>query len=298
MPIRLEIDVKLEERVYGYRLAFELPTLFRELRVAEESLTVDGERFYSRDRAQVILAKPSSGGEARFLVDWHLAALPIIQFPAEATFAEGFKEWLSHMLILAPIPSQISGDSSGHTLTPNREVTNLGEWITGLLALSSTSGAKIDQYLKIVMPDLKDFKNPVIGRDARTLTVQFQRDQASLAVPFRELSDGEKCFFVGAAVLASNEAYGPLFCFWDEPDNFLSTSELGDFVMDLRRAFQPAGQFVATSHNDQAIEQFSRGDTFLLGRASHLEPVRVIPASQISVDGDFLDSLRRNDIEV
>ena len=106
-------------------------------------------------------------------------------------------------------------------------------------------------------------------------------------MPFRELSDGEKCFFIGAAVLASNEAYGPLFCFWDEPDNFLSISELGDFVMDLRALFQSGGQILATSHNDQAMEQFSRDNTFLLGRRSHLEPTRVRLLSEIPIEVRF-----------
>ena len=41
-------------------------------------------------------------------------------------------------------------------------------------------------------------------------------------------------------VLAANTAYGPLFCFWDEPDNFLSLSEVGHFVLALRKAFQSA----------------------------------------------------------
>jgi predicted ATPase len=296
VPIRFEIKVMLGETVFEYQLALEFPSGFRELRVAEERFTVNGEEFYSRDRAQVILTKTSSRPEARFLVDWHLVALPIIQFPPTLVSVESFRQWLARMLILPPVPSQISGDSSGHTLTPNREVTNFGEWMTGLLAHSPASYARIDEYLKTLIPDLKDIKNPVIGRDTRTLTVQFQRDQATLSVPFRELSDGEKCFFIGAVVIASNQSYGPLFCFWDEPDNFLSLSELGDFVMDLRRSFQSGGQIVATSHNPQAIEQFSRDNTFLLDRRSHLEPTLIRPLSEVPIEGDLINALIHNDV--
>jgi len=180
------------------------------------------------------------------------------------------------MLILAPIPSLISGDSSGDSLMPNREVTNFGEWMTGLLAHSPAAYAKIDQHLKTVMPDLKDVKNPVIGKDARSLTVQFQKDQATLSVSFRELSDGEKCFFIGAVVLASNEAYGPLFCFWDEPDNFLSLSEVGHFAMDFAARFsrRPVPGHFTQPRGHVAV---FAGDTFLLARRSHLEPTLVKP---------------------
>jgi predicted ATPase len=298
VPIRFEIKVMLGGTVFEYELALELPSGFKELRVAEEKFTVNGEELYSRDHAQVILTKTLSRPEARFLVDWHLVALPIIQFPPSVVSVESFRQWLGRMMILSPIPSQITGDSSGHTLSPNREVTNFGEWITGLLAYSPASYARIDQYLKTLIPDLKDIINPEIGRDARTLIVQFQRDQATLSVPFRELSDGEKCFFIGAVVLASNQAYGPLFCFWDEPGNFLSLSELGDFVMDLRRSFQSSGQIVATTHNTQAIEQFSRDNTFLLDRRSHLEPTQVRPLSKVPIEGDLVNALIHDDVKL
>lgn len=88
------------------------------------------------------------------------------------------------------------------------------------------------------MPDLKDIKNPVIAKDSRSLTVQFQQDRAPLNLPFRMLWDGEKCCFISALVLASNQAYGPIFCFWDEPDSYLSLAEAGQLVMALRRCMQ------------------------------------------------------------
>ena len=87
---------------------------------------------------------------------------------------------------------------------------------------------EIDTYLKGVMPDLKDIKNPVIARDSRSISVQFQQEEASLSLPFRALSDGEKCFFISAVALAANHAYGPIV-YWDEPDNYLSLEEVGPF---------------------------------------------------------------------
>lgn len=51
-------------------------------------------------------------------------------------------------------------------------------------------------------------------------------------------SSGEKIFFLGAAVLAAQQCYPSLFCFWDEPDNYLSLSEVGHFVVALRKCFQ------------------------------------------------------------
>src|SRR5262249_39634675 len=98
-------------------------------------------------------------------------------------------------------------------------------------------------------------------------------------------------------VLAANEVYGPVFCFWDEPDNYLALSEIGHFVLALRRAFQSGGQFITTSHNPEAINRFSDENTLHLYRRSHLEPTIVRPLSQIQVRGDLVDALIRGDVE-
>ena len=67
-----------------------------------------------------------------------------------------------------------------------------------------------------------------------------------------------------ALVLAANDAYGPVLCFWDEPDNYLRRDEVGHFVLALRKAFQSGGQFIATSHNTEAIRRFSDENTLSL----------------------------------
>jgi ABC-type uncharacterized transport system ATPase subunit len=100
-----------------------------------------------------------------------------------------------------------------------------------------------------------------------------------------------------ALVLAANDAYGPLFCFWDEPDAHLALSEVGHFVLALRRAFQSGDQFIMTSHNPEAIRRFSYENTLLLHRRNRLEPTLVRPLSDNQVDGDLVNALIRGDVE-
>jgi predicted ATPase len=148
------------------------------------------------------------------------------------------------------------------------------------------------------MPDFKDIKNPSTGTDSRSLSVQFATDQGSVTLPFGELSDGEKCFMICALVVAANTCYGPLLCFWDEPDNFLAPSEVGHLAMALRRAFEASGQLIATSHNPEAIRRFSDENTLLLDRKSHLEPTIVRWLDDIEIPGDLVGALTRGDLEV
>jgi AAA domain, putative AbiEii toxin, Type IV TA system len=293
--MRFEIEVELEGNIYEYVVAFEFPEGFKELRVFEEKLTVSGKPVYTREVAQVRLAR--TGQEATFLIDWHLVALPIIQLKSTDDPLFVFKRWLANMLILRPTPSLILGDSEQDTLQPNPQVTDFGAWFSGLLADSPSAYTKIADYLQQVMPDLKDIKNPMVGRESRSLLVQFSTNQGSITLPFEDLSDGEKCFMVCALVLAANDAYGPLFCFWDEPDNFLALDEVGYFVLALRKAFQAGGQFIATSHNPEAIRRFSDENTLVLHRKTHLEPTIVRPLNEIQVSGDLVGALIRGDVE-
>ncbi|MCC6363738.1 MAG: AAA family ATPase [Bryobacterales bacterium] len=297
VPVRFEIEVELGTKYYAYTVAFELPQGFKELRVLEETLRVDSRPVYSREVAQVQLERPGKDKEANFLIDWHLVGLPIIQQQSTTDPLFLFKQWLARMLILQPVPVLIGGESKDETLEPNRYVSNFASWFAGVLAYAPSAYARIEECLKPVLPDLKDIRNPLIGAESRSLIVQFTNDQGTLNVPFEDLSDGEKCFFVGALVRAANEAYGPLFCFWDEPDNFLALSEIAHFVMALRRTFQSGGQFVAASHNAEAIRRFSNENTMILYRRSHLEPTTVRPLDQVQFSGDLVGALVRGDVE-
>lgn len=200
------------------------------------------------------------------------------------------------MLVLRPAPGLIEGDSKEETLQPNIQVTDFGAWFSGLLAYAPAAYTRIDQYLKQMMPDLKDIKNPVVGKESRSLVVQFSNQNGTLNVPFEDLSDGEKCFMICAVTLAANDAYGPVLCFWDEPDNYLALSEVGHFVMALRKGFQSGGQFIATSHNPEAVRRFSEENTFVLVRKNHLEPTTVRPLNEI-VKGDLVSALVQGDLE-
>lgn len=320
VPIRFEIEVLLKDQLYKYALALELPENSKEIRVLEEQLLVAENPIYARESAQVklygnnIRSQIPQGNRtapfstqfpltnqlmpSQFFVDWHLIALPLIQVQSETDPLYIFKNWLSRMIILSPIPSLMTGESSGETLEPKRDGSNFGEWFSGLLSRYPAAYSQADKYLREVMPDIEDFQNEKIGKDAKSMIVRFEANNSELSVDFKDLSDGEKCFFICAVVLAANKYYGPLFCFWDEPDNYLSLSEVGHFITTLRRSFRNSGQILVTSHNEEAIRKFSDENTFILDRKSHLEPTLVRLKSDLHIDGDFPNSLIRGDIEL
>lgn len=295
LPMRFEIEVALKQRLYKYELALELPQDFRELRVLEEKLSVDEETVYSREKAQVV--QPRDKKEfAEFSVDWHLIALPVIQERSEQDPLHVFKHWLARMIILAPIPSNITGISNGETLEPEEDGTNFGEWFSGLLARYPAAYKEVDKYLQEVIPDLSDVQNELVAKESKSMIVRFEKDSSILTLDFDQLSDGEKCFFVCATVLAANKYYGPVFCFWDEPDNYLSLSEVGHMIVSLRRSFNGQGFLLVASHNEEAIRRFSPENTFVLDRKSHLEPTIKRLLEETQYRGDVIGRMIVGDV--
>jgi len=296
VPMRLELEVEINSVSYKYVLVLELPENFREVRVAEEQLWVNGKAYYSRKEGQVSLQKTEQN-ESSFIINWHLVALPLIQKQSEKDPLQIFQSWLARMMIFSPIPDRMSGESNGGTMFPDRKLVNFAEWFTGVLARYPAAYSVLNDYIRNVIPDFSSIENELLAREYRELIVHFeQENHGTFSLSFGKLSDGEKCFFLCALLLAANKYYEPFFCFWDEPDNYLSISEVGHFVTALRRSFKQGGQLLVSSHNPQAIERFSDENTFFLDRKSHLEPTLIRLLENIPKTGDLMTSLILGDI--
>lgn len=298
VPIRFNISVKLSERIFNYELVFELPDRFNELRVAEEQLDVDGEVIFSRDRAKVMIHRNIEGWEdGKFSLDWHMIALTVIQDPAASDVLATFREWLARMVLLVPIPKLMSGVAQIDTSELNEDASNWANWLSGLLDRYPAAYTIVSEYLESVMPDISGFRFERTGSGEKVLKVEFSRDVERFELPADSLSDGEKCFFLAAVVLAANRFYGPLFTLWDEPDNHLSLDEVSRFVVTLRKAFKKSGQIVMSSHNPEAIRRFSNDSTWLVGRHSHLEPTIIRRLEELNYPGQLIDSLIEGDLD-
>jgi predicted ATPase len=293
VPMRFEVEVALAGKHFKYTVSFEFPESFREARVAEEGLSVDGDVVFSRQQAQV-----SVRGGPTFGVDWHIVALPVIDERAGANSIQQMKSFFKSMILISPIPANMSGFSEEESVELQPDASNFASWFNALLLRYPAAYSALDGYLKSVIPDLESFENVPRGEKGKQLLVKFEQEESkrSLAVDFKQLSDGEKCFFLSALIVASNKVSEPVFCMWDEPDSHLSLSEVGHFISHLRKMTNRNGQFIATSHHPQTIRSFSDENTLVFSRKSHLEPTVVRPLSELSYSGDLIEALARDEV--
>ena len=293
IPMQFEIELTLDDKRFNYAISFEMTENFLEARIAKESLSVDGNTIFSRQQAQVTLA-----GGSTFNFNWHLAALPVIEERPSKTSIQQITSFFASMVLIAPIPANMSGFSEEESSELQADASNFSACLNGLLSRYPAAYNDFFTYLKNVIPDLASFENVPRGEKGKQLQVRFEREELKQnpLIDFRQLSDGEKCFFLSALIIASNKV-SPVFCMWDEPDSHLSLSEVGQFITQLRKSTnQENSQLVATSHHPQTIRRFSDESTLVFTRKSHLDPTVVRPLADLPYNGDLIEALVRDEI--
>lgn len=293
IPLRIELSVELNSQLIEYSLAFTFPDNYTEAQVLEEKLLADGKLVFSRKENEVTLADAT-----RYLVNCNMVALPIVQLKERHNPIESFRTWIARAVLISPIPKFFKEESNQPTLEPTDSIDNFADWFSGVLIEFPSAYATIENFLKPLLPDFLDFQNKPVGERSKRLVVRFSKEEKILPIGFSRLSDGEKIFFVTAVLLASNKHLGPTFCFWDEPDSFVSLSEVGHFIAELRKEFKNSqtGQIFVTTHNPESIRKFSDQSTLVLSRESHLEPARRKWLSDLTYSSDLVNAVIRGDL--
>jgi ABC-type cobalamin/Fe3+-siderophores transport system ATPase subunit len=253
-PMRFEIELKLLAKQYKYAVSIEWPANFREARILDESLSVDGHPVFTRQHSQIQL----SGGAA-FGLDWHIVALPVINERPGERAIQDIKTFFASMILIAPIPKEMTGFSEEPSMELQDDAANYASCLRALIGQKPAAYSVFDSYVKTVIPDFSSIENIERGERGTQLIVKFeqQNPQRSLSVEFKALADGEKCFFLSAYIIAANTVGPPIFCMWDEPDSHLSLSEVGQFITALRKMTNRSGQLVATTHHPETVRKFS-----------------------------------------
>ena len=295
-PIFVEIDVEISDILFSYGIVVEYPENFKKPRIKKEQLTANGEPCFSRSLADI------SVGKATFSLDWHIAALPIIQ-ANEHNPVIVFRNWLKEVLLLKPIPSIMSGgtdDNNAGALFPS--ASNFVSWISAVLGQYPHFYGDIAQYLQSFFTDFSRFLFLDSEKNLRQLELVFEKDNTDFSVPFEKLSDGEKMLFLSAVVFAMAKNRKNVFCFWDEPNNYISASLLDNFIRKLLCCFeQHNGQLWVISHNIEIITGFNEENSWVFRRMGHTNatlPLKNIAERRRSkvFAGDLVVGLQTGDI--
>jgi ABC-type cobalamin/Fe3+-siderophores transport system ATPase subunit len=291
-PMRFEIVLTINDKRFEYSVSFEWGANLGEAHINDESLKVDGTSIFTRDYSQIQVS-----GSAPFGIDWRFFALTVINERPGGPI-QTIKKYFATMILIAPIPANMTGFTDNSSLELQHDAENYASCLRTLLAQKPAAYGVFAEHVKSVIPDFAAIENVERGENGTRLVVHFEQPQPRrrLSVEFQSLSDGEKCFFLSAYILAAYAEGAAAFCMWDEPDNHLSLSEVGQFVIGLRKMTNRGGQFIATTHHPETVRKFSDETTLVFSRKSHLDPTVVRPLADYTYTGDLINALIRDEI--
>jgi len=145
------------------------------------------------------------------------------------------------------------------------------------------------------MPDLEELEFRDIGGSRSQLFLRFSRDTA-YETPLSRLFDGQKCFFIAAVLSVFAEKELVPFRFWDEPDNFLSLSEVQQFIRHLRRLKHRMPMILA-SHHPETIQCVPSDSILVLKRDFQTEKTTVRRADEFERSfNDLADAVAHGEL--
>jgi energy-coupling factor transporter ATP-binding protein EcfA2 len=286
--VRFELEMTIDEQIVKYILVLQVPNGYRKLKVREESLLIGGTIQYSRTDEEFKARRDEA--MIAFDVDWNVIVLSILQEKRNKS-VEKFKKALASIIVLEPVPKLMSGTSSKRLDLLLPDASNFGDWFFQVLASHPSSYRDMDSFLLRVFPDFDRINTQTLGVDVMNLQLAFGRGATKIELSFDALSSGEKCLVLAAVLLGVVASAENVVCFWDEPDAHLSLSEIEQLTMALRRTFAKRGQCIVSSNNAEVIHCFAPENTYLLDRASHLEPTRVKLVSELANIDDLVGAL-------
>ena len=261
--ITLEIEVGDANRVWVYSIGVK-PDGDR-YRVMTEKLTC----------GEVVLLDRSK----LMLLDNVVAMAFVADGQQSVTTIRDCRIMLASIYVLRPVPQEMSSVVTTKDSYPLRaDASNFASWLPRIMASDNNAYAAFRRYLKCVLADFVNIQLMNTTVEGRVLVVAFNTGTAApgevFTIGFDCLSDGEKCQFVAASLIALNVHVSNLTVFWDEPDNYITTSEVAYLLPALCNSFQKRGQLIVSSHSREAIVTFGENEIISLRRSSHYSPVR------------------------
>lgn len=286
LPMILEINVLLQEKLYNYRINIDFTKDIVKPRVLSEELYCDNEILLDRKQNEL------SNSILPLSFPFYQLILPNMNLGID------FKEWLSKILVISPIPALIHNESNQKDDLLDYYCINTSNWISNLLSQFPKSYLYIHEYLSTIFSDLEEITNKKTSETSHKLEFVFSYNQIKQKMAFSQLSYGERIFVLWSAILASVKLDQISLCVWDEPENYISLLEIQHYFNTLKQTFNDKAQFVATTHNPETMRMFSSEDIFILFRKHHLEPVRLQAVTDLNIENDIAEMIKAGLVEL
>ncbi len=275
---RFELDFETAAGTYQYVLEIQHPQGPQEAPfIRSESVSLDSAPLYRFSGDEVHLFYDDNGVGPVFPFRSDQSFLTNID-PARAPRMErlaGFKALMAGLWILQLNPFDVEISSKQDQSFLARDGRNLASFFEHLNAERPDVRAALDERLREALPGFRNFFFRRLW-DNKLLLAKFGDDGHEAELGLKELSEGQRVLVMLYAAVFGHLHRGSLLCF-DEPDNFVSLTEIQPWLQTLRDVLddQQGGQALIISHHPEVIDYLALDSIWRFERPAG--PVMVRP---------------------
>jgi predicted ATPase len=252
-----ELDVEGVGGLFSYKLVVSHKLDFKKQRVELEQLMFDGKPLFEFKQGEVKLFHDDHKPGPEYSFDWSVSALATIfvNRPDNKKLT-WFKEWVQKLFIVSLQPKAMSSETEEESDWLNRDGTNFASWYRYVSQEHQDKVFQLIKQLRDTIPGFHAFKLEQAGKH-RILKVGFidgNEDTTPIYFDFEQISDGQRIMIVLYSLLLGLQDLGHTV-FIDEPENYLSLSEIQTWLMELNDACgEGFPQAVLISHHPELID--------------------------------------------
>ncbi len=262
-----EMDVRVDGELFRYHLKIEHEPDLRQSRVAEESLVSNGKPLFKCDRGTVQLYRDNGSEGPSYQADWSESALARVVSQPSNTMLTSFMEAVRATVVCSIRPAMLGAESERESSFLGRHAENFVDWYRNAMQENPASVRNHVGALRCILDGFHEVHLQQAGLDHRALMLDFRTEENTFKLRFDELSDGQRSLVVLYALLHLREHEGGVVLFLDEPDNFVTLSEIQPWLMAVVEMCEDTpSQAVICSHHPELIDYLGSDAGLLLRR--------------------------------
>ncbi|MCA9521003.1 MAG: AAA family ATPase [Myxococcales bacterium] len=275
---RFELDVHLSNanKPHRYLLRVDQDVETGRSAIVEERVTKGEKTLYLYADGQVHLYNNAGREGAQFPFRPTRSFIAELEPRPENSSLINMREFLFGARILRLNPASTRSVSEEEAPRLERDGKNFASWYRHLVQERAGELHSVFAELREVVPGFRQLKLLGAGNQGRTKDLLVELDGPSgepYPIAFQDLSDGQRVLIVLYALLVDIRRSSTLLLL-DEPENYLSLTEIQPWLSALDQALGDHGQLLLISHHPEVID-FLAAERPLLFARDGLGPVRV-----------------------
>lgn len=254
----VEIEARLDDRKYEYRVEIRFASDTRQLSVNLESLKVEGTPVFELANGEIHFFQTDSGQSTSIPLETTESALYLSQL--SNAHVRRFVEWFEsvHCFDIDAYHGAMDEAADREERQPDYELENLAGWYRYLVQAYPLENAKFLDSLKQALDGFQTLRFSSDEDGIRELRADFTAsNRKKTTYSLSELSDGQRKL-IGLYMILHFEIAKGHTVFVDEPDNFLALREIQPWLQAAEEAVEDHNaQLILVSHHPEILNQWA-----------------------------------------